>query len=32
MAVPLTVLYFGGIMLCRYMPKGKSPFDEWDED
>lgn len=32
MAVPLTVLYFGGILLCRYMPKGKSPFDEWDEE
>ena len=27
MAVPLTVLYFGGILLCRYMPKRKSPFD-----
>ncbi|MDY0169647.1 MAG: twin-arginine translocase subunit TatC [Thermoguttaceae bacterium] len=32
MAVPLTVLYFGGILLCRYMPKGKSPFDDWDEE
>jgi sec-independent protein translocase protein TatC len=28
MAIPLTVLYFGGIALCRYMPKRKSPFDE----
>ncbi len=32
MAVPLTILYFGGILLCRFMPKGKSPFSEWDED
>ncbi len=31
MAVPLTVLYFGGILLCWYMPKGKSQFDEWDD-
>jgi Sec-independent protein secretion pathway component TatC len=21
MAIPLTVLYFGGILLCRYMPR-----------
>jgi len=28
MAVPLTFLYFGGIMLCKYMPKGRNPFDE----
>ena len=28
MAVPLTVLYFGGILLCKYMPRRKSPFDE----
>jgi len=27
MAVPLTVLYFGGVLLCLYMPKMKSPFD-----
>jgi Sec-independent protein secretion pathway component TatC len=26
MAGPLTVLYFGGIVLCRWMPKGRSPF------
>lgn len=26
MAVPLTGLYFGGILLCRFMPKKKSPF------
>ena len=31
MAVPLTVLYFGGILLCRYMPKGKSLLGDWDE-
>lgn len=28
MAVPLTVLYFGGIALCKYMPRGRNPFDE----
>ncbi len=28
MAVPLTVLYFGGILLCKLMPRSKSPFDE----
>ena len=28
MAVPLTILYFGGILLCKYLPKGRSPFDE----
>jgi sec-independent protein translocase protein TatC len=27
MAVPLTFLYFGGVLLCRYLPKGKNPFD-----
>ncbi|MCA9246654.1 MAG: twin-arginine translocase subunit TatC [Planctomycetales bacterium] len=26
MAIPLTALYFGGIALCRYMPKRKGPF------
>jgi sec-independent protein translocase protein TatC len=26
MAVPLTFLYFGGILLCKYLPKGRSPF------
>lgn len=28
MAVPLCVLYFGGVALCRYMPRPKSPFGE----
>jgi sec-independent protein translocase protein TatC len=28
MAVPLTILYFGGIMLCKWMPRGRNPFDE----
>ncbi len=28
MAIPLTLLYFGGILLCRLMPKSRSPFDE----
>jgi len=28
LAVPLTVLYFGGVALCRFLPKRKSPFGE----
>ena len=28
MAVPLTFLYFGGILLCRYMPRRTSPIGE----
>lgn len=28
MAVPLTFLYFGGIGLCNWMPKGRNPFAE----
>jgi len=28
MAAPLTFLYFGGILLCRMMPRARSPFDE----
>jgi sec-independent protein translocase protein TatC len=31
MAAPLTILYFGGIALCKWMPKGQSLFDELDE-
>lgn len=27
MAGPLTILYFLGIMLCKYLPKTRSPFD-----
>jgi sec-independent protein translocase protein TatC len=28
MAVPLCLLYLAGILMCRYMPKGRNPFDE----
>ncbi len=28
MAVPLTFLYFGGVLLCRLMPKRRSPYDK----
>jgi sec-independent protein translocase protein TatC len=28
MAAPLTLLYFGGVALCKWMPRGRSPFDE----
>jgi sec-independent protein translocase protein TatC len=28
MAVPLTVLYFLGVGLCLWMPRGRNPFDE----
>lgn len=27
MAIPLSVLYFGGIAMCKYMPRGQNPFD-----
>ncbi|NLX99846.1 MAG: twin-arginine translocase subunit TatC [Rhodopirellula sp.] len=30
MAVPLTVLYFGGVLLCQLMPKRQSPYDNKD--
>jgi len=26
MAVPLTVLFFGGVALCRWLPRGSSPI------
>ena len=32
MAVPLTILYYGGILLCKYMPKRSSPFDDDDDE
>ena len=32
MAIPLTVLYFAGILLCRFMPSRRKPFDEFDEE
>ncbi|HRX78958.1 MAG TPA: twin-arginine translocase subunit TatC, partial [Pirellulaceae bacterium] len=28
MAVPLTALYFLGVGLCQWMPRGRNPFDE----
>jgi sec-independent protein translocase protein TatC len=28
MAVPLTILYFGGIQLCQWMPRQTTPFGE----
>ena len=28
MACPLTILYFGGVLLCKVLPKGKSRFTE----
>jgi sec-independent protein translocase protein TatC len=28
MAVPLTILYFGGIGMCMWMPRGRKLFDE----
>lgn len=28
LAIPLTVLYFGGIGLCKWMPRGRNPFTE----
>ncbi len=27
LAIPLTFLYFSGILLCRLMPRSRSPFD-----
>ena len=30
MDCPLTLLYFGGILLCRFLPRAKSPYDELD--
>lgn len=32
MAVPLTVLYFGGILMCKFMPRSHSPYDDLDEE
>ena len=28
LAAPLTVLYFGGILLCKWMPRSRNPFQE----
>jgi len=27
MAIPLTFLYFGGVLLCKFLPRKRSPFD-----
>ena len=32
MAIPLTILYFGGVLLCHYLPKAASPYDDDEED
>lgn len=32
MAIPLIVLYFGGIAMCRYMPKRKSAWSDFDDE
>jgi len=32
MAGPLTILYFGGILMCLFMPRSQSPYDELDEE
>ena len=32
MAGPLTILYFGGVLMCKFMPRRKSPYDDLDED
>jgi sec-independent protein translocase protein TatC len=31
MAVPLCFLYFGGIALCRWLPRSRNPFGEVEE-
>jgi sec-independent protein translocase protein TatC len=31
MAVPLTALYFGGVLLCHLFPRRRSPYDEEEE-
>ncbi|MHC4399822.1 MAG: twin-arginine translocase subunit TatC [Planctomycetota bacterium] len=32
MAVPLTVLYFGGVLLCRAMPRRRRPSEESEDE
>jgi len=32
MAIPLTGLYFLGILFCRFMPRAGSPYDESEEE
>jgi sec-independent protein translocase protein TatC len=31
LAVPLVMLFFGGVLLCKYMPKKKSAFETLDK-
>jgi sec-independent protein translocase protein TatC len=31
MGLPMTALYFGGILLCKWMPKFRNPYDVPDE-
>jgi len=31
MGLPMTALYFGGILLCKWMPKFRNPYDLPDE-
>jgi sec-independent protein translocase protein TatC len=28
LALPLSLLYFGGILLCKYMPRRSNPFQQ----
>lgn len=32
MAAPLSILYFGGVLLCYFMPRSRSPYDDLDEE
>jgi len=32
MMVPLTLLYFGGIALCRYLPAIRRPYEHYEEE
>jgi sec-independent protein translocase protein TatC len=32
MAIPLLFLYVFGILLCKYLPRNRSPYDEEDEE
>ena len=31
MAVPLTALYFGGVLLCYLMPRRRSPYEDTED-
>jgi Sec-independent protein secretion pathway component TatC len=28
MACPLSVLYFGGLAMCKWMPRGRNPYSQ----